>query len=1079
MASPELLPRLATRAAPRAGRLSALAAAAVLAACGSTPDTAPGDNAPTLKTLAGKRYAIAADPGIPANEERAIQAYREFLQAAPNAPQRPQAMRRLGDLAMEAADTRAATAGSGAPADPDYATAIARYQDYLKAYPNAEDTDRVLYQLARAQEQGGQLETALKTLDRLVANHPRTRYLDEAQFRRGELLFTARQYPAAERAYQTVLATPDSVFRERALYMHGWSVFKQGKLEEALHSFFGVLDLKLADLGTDAPLEEVESLSRADRELLEDTFRVTSLSLENLQGAASIPAYITSDARRSYEFRVYGELAGLYLRQDRPKDAADTLTAFVRRQPQHAQAPSMQAQVIEIHQQAGFATLALDAKRDYVARYGADSDYRRANPEAWERSQPLLKTHLTELATHHHAAAQKSRSPAEVQEAVRWYRAWLAAFPEAPEAPKQHFLLAELLFENQQFAASAAEYETSAYRFPAHPQSADAGYAALLSYVEQDKRAQAENRAAEHTALQTTQVDSGLRFAERFPSDARTPAVLTNAAERLYNLGQGERAATVAQQVIALQPPAEPALRRVAWTVVAHTAFEAGAHERAEAAYGEVLALTPANDGGRAALTERLAAAIYKQGEQARSAGQTQAAAGHFARVASAAPDSSVRTAAQFDAAAAQLALKDWAGAAATLEDFRRRFPRHALAEQVPARLALAYTELGRWPEAAAEYERVAAGPTASNDPALARSAQWQAAELYDKAAAQGSPAARAQAAKAWERYLRQHPRPLEPALEARHRLAQIAEADRQPAQALAWQREILAADQAGGAERTGRTRTLAAMAALALAEPVRVGYEQVKLVEPLQRQLKLKKARMEEALKAYAVAADYGVAEVTTAATYQTASVYQDFGKSLIGSERPKKLSKLEREQYDVLLEEQAFPFEEKAIELHELNAGRATQGVYDEWVKKSFVALRGLRPVRWGKVERADDAGASAAVPLNRQAVQWRERGEFAKARAAYEQALAADPAYAPAALNLGVLHDLYLGQPDQALPLYEKYLALTPGGDAAVAKWVADLKKRRPAAPPPAASAPASAPAAGTAAAPAAAAPQENAR
>ena len=45
--------------------------------------------------------------------------------------------------------------------------------------------------------------------------------------------------------------------------------------------------------------------------------------------------------------------------------------------------------------------------------------------------------------------------------------------------------------------------------------------------------------------------------------------------------------------------------------------------------------------------------------------------------------------------------------------------------------------------------------------------------------------------------------------------------------------------------------------------DPVR----KVALVEPLQKQLKLKKTKLEEVLKAYNLAADYGVAEVTTAA--------------------------------------------------------------------------------------------------------------------------------------------------------------------------------------------------------------------
>jgi hypothetical protein len=112
----------------------------------------------------------------------------------------------------------------------------------------------------------------------------------------------------------------------------------------------------------------------------------------------------------------------------------------------------------------------------------------------------------------------------------------------------------------------------------------------------------------------------------------------------------------------------------------------------------------------------------------------------------------------------------------------------------------------------------------------------------------------------------------------------------------------------------------------------------------------------MEDVLKAYAASAEYGIAEVTTAATYRTAELYQDFGQSMLNSQRPKKLSKAELEQYNVLLEEQAFPFEEKAIELHETNTKRAADGIYDEWVKQSFAALGKLRPVRYGKAERSE---------------------------------------------------------------------------------------------------------------------------
>ena len=75
------------------------------------------------------------------------------------------------------------------------------------------------------------------------------------------------------------------------------------------------------------------------------------------------------------------------------------------------------------------------------------------------------------------------------------------------------------------------------------------------------------------------------------------------------------------------------------------------------------------------------------------------------------------------------------------------------------------------------------------------------------------------------------------------------------------------------------------------------------------------------------------------------------------MASERPKDLDTDAREEYDVLLEEQAFPFEEKAIELHETNAKRTGDGVYDESVQKSFDVLAKLKPARYAKSEIVED--------------------------------------------------------------------------------------------------------------------------
>ena len=58
-----------------------------------------------------------------------------------------------------------------------------------------------------------------------------------------------------------------------------------------------------------------------------------------------------------------------------------------------------------------------------------------------------------------------------------------------------------------------------------------------------------------------------------------------------------------------------------------------------------------------------------------------------------------------------------------------------------------------------------------------------------------------------------------------------------------------------------------------------------------------------------------------TAAATFYLAEMYYDFNRKLVESDRPNDMSPLEKEQYELSIEEQAFPFEEKTIQVHQKN--------------------------------------------------------------------------------------------------------------------------------------------------------------
>jgi hypothetical protein len=164
---------------------------------------------------------------------------------------------------------------------------------------------------------------------------------------------------------------------------------------------------------------------------------------------------------------------------------------------------------------------------------------------------------------------------------------------------------------------------------------------------------------------------------------------------------------------------------------------------------------------------------------------------------------------------------------------------------------------------------------------------------------------------------------------------------------------EIVRLDGAAGPERTGRTRTLAARSALVLAEQLYQDFTAVKLRQPFEASLKDKKQRMDATIKAMSGLVDYEIADVTAAATFYMAETYFDFSRSLKESERPPDVKGADLEKYEADLDEAAYPFEEKAIKVHEKNMEMLHAGVFNTWTEKSLSRLAEMVPGRYAKSE------------------------------------------------------------------------------------------------------------------------------
>jgi tetratricopeptide (TPR) repeat protein len=1024
------------------------------------------DTGPDLASVVAELPDPAPAPAVarpPPDRASVVAAYRAIDRRLPDPAVNEAIGRRLADLAMDEADDRAAAGDTAA-----YAEAIAQYRALLDTADGDKRAD-ILYHLARAHDLAGDTAATATTLDELIAGHPGHPHVMEARFRRAETAFSAGRWEAAEADYAYVVdAGQASPWWLNAVYMSGWARLRAGDPEGALERYFAVLEQTLGDAaGAAEPTEPPNRDDSGNQELTADTLRATTIALTDLEGPKTLARAMAGRGRPAWQFTVYEALASSYLQRERFLDGVATWQAFVEGQPLDARAPVAHGKAIGILADAGFPSDVRREQARFVAAYGIRSEFWQVHgPDVREPYLPELRSFLDELAHAGHATAQAEPTREHFAAAAGWYEELIATFPEDPEVPDYLFLLGELATDAGETERAVAAYQRVMREFPAHPQAAEAGYAAVLGLgaLAEGDAAAAPDRARH--------IEAELEFATRFPADPRAAAVHVAAADALFTAGDYTRAITEADNVLATRPDLDPALRRTALTVVGHGQFETGGFEAAETAYRQLLATT-LDARVRASVTDRLQAAVYRQAEAAERAGTPDVAVAHYLRLADVDPDAELAIKGHYDAVAVLETAGRPADAATLLEQFRTKYPDHPLAADAPRRLAGLHESVGNGAAAAVAWREVA---EADADPEVRRQALYRAAELALEGADTGA------AAHDFALYVERYPRPADLHLEALDHLDRLAAAAGDYTARNRWLAAKVALEHSMRAEPTdpavlARATTLAAAAQFALAENARAAFDAVQLVAPLAASLERKQAALRAALDAFQAAAAYGIAEQVTASTWHIGDLYRALASALMSSERPAELSPAELEQYELLLEEQAFPFEEEAIALHELNVGRAREGVWDTWIAKSFADLGQLVPARFDRPElevaalplavtgaggtaaatsasTADEAALEAAVAAapddcaarTALALRLRHDGAFADAETHYLACLAARPDFAPAQLNLGILYELYLNRPADALEAYRRYQALTGAPDPRVAGWMQNIERRQ---------------------------------
>ena len=842
--------------------------------------------------------------------------------------------------------------------------AIVIYQNALDKNPDGEGNDAILYQLAAAHDAVGNEAGMLTALDAIAEKHPTSEYHTEAEFRRAEAYFSIGDYITAAEAYQSVtVSKTDTRFAEQGLYKHGWSLFKISEYELAIEDFVTLRD-QLSQKQADSKRNRRKYNASSDDKLIKDTNRVIALSFSHLSGPEELKKYFAKIGNRPYELDVYRELHANYVHQERYRDAAKTYDVFLDTYPTHKEAPKMQSEILQAYQDGGFPSLVLPGKIDYVKRFGIYSDYWKLyvaddapekNYTAEEKEELLaeVKKHLADVSKHYHSLAQKSRKTKDYTIAATWYREYLDTFGnkggvDTAETLEIRRLLAESLYESEQYELAVIEFETLARTSGDNKKAgADASYFALLSYQKMLDEYKGEKEGKD--VLTAKKVESSNFFIANYREDERMPSVLGNIIRDQISLKDYEGAVKNSRVLVTLDPPASLKMQRTAWVTIANAEFDAKDYSNSEKSYQKVLSFDGFSKKQRITYLQQVANSVYKNAESLKEKGELIPAAKEFLRLGEVVPASRIRPQAHFDAANLYLEAKEWEKGIETLNVFRRLYPKHKLIDTFPDKMAIAYKNTEQYDKAADQYI-IIAKRYEKTDKELARQTLWEAAELKEKA--ENKTDARA----LYREYANAYKTPLEQNVEAQYKLVNFYKEEKNEYRINFWRDKIIKTHAKAGNENTPRITFLAAEMKFELVEIDYRRYKNIKIKQPLKKSLKKKKNQMDKVLKQYQEVANMGSAEWTTASNHRIARIYQILGSDLMASERPKGLAPDQLEQYDILIEEQAYPFEDEAIEVFIHNTELVKDNVYDKWVKASFKELAKLLPGRYAKEEKRE---------------------------------------------------------------------------------------------------------------------------
>ena len=785
----------------------------------------------------------------------------------------------------------------------DYSSIIRHFRILSDEYRYRKGADAVHYALGFALYELGERDEAVKVFEGIIRNYPQSIYLPEMNFRIGEFYFETGQMGEARDSYMRVLNYHQSVFYDKAVYKLGWVYYKIDDFKNASDLFMSIIDRTWEGKSKEAGLTE-ESIS------------CLVMSLTHFNKIDEAVGYLQSKGVRGYSTSVLEKIGEVLIQETRYENAIYVYDFLIKSFPDNPNTPFIYERIADLYEGNGDKETAI-AKREILAhQYNYTTAwYKKNHPDGSEKIDSLISKTIINVSKSYHLKGKSEADMKYLQSAIDGYRNFLLLFPKSQNYKEINLLLAEAMFDAGTYNEAAMEYEKTAKLYQETLKRGDIAYSALLTHAVIFNKTEGERGAV---------INNAVRILEAYGKDFSLSGKLEKAHYTISDMYAQIRIYNKAREILMPLTKGKDSVN--AYKRIAELHLEEGNLASSEDIYSKLFSVSKDPE-----LLEILAKLRYRLGDEYLKAGKLNEAVEKFNSAFTVYPDSDIGEGSLMKIGHIHIQKKNINGIRETVGRFRKAYPNSsgALSLLVEAGQQIENDEPLK---AAMLYEEAS---SITSDSKNIQKLLFAAGIIYEKNKEYNK------AIEIFKKYLLKDEIPPDREAEARYRLGY--------SQIKSGKKEEGMETFSRLKERSGQTGNIFVAKAefLILKERLNV-YFGMKITQPFEETLIKKTELLNRIIKDYSDMASYKMPELLTEMFFSMGIALENFRDSILHSERPSDLTKEELEEYNFLLEEKAYPYDEKAVRAYEnsLQISREYK-VYNEWMQKGLERLANLRPV------------------------------------------------------------------------------------------------------------------------------------